>query len=135
MRCKSFFKYARPILMMAILLIVRWQTFPKEPDVSPSNHSLWRCAQRNFTDDEVQFIIVHGNKLHNAGVIFCQLREKDFPYDLPGNHPYRRLIGATVVLSNSGTAIKTLYKNPRAFKRDKKKAKYDLTRSDAAYTA
>jgi hypothetical protein len=54
---------------------------------------------------------------------------------LPGNHPYRRLIGATVVLSNTGSAIKTLYKNPRAFKRDRKKAKYDLTRSDAVYPA
>lgn len=91
----------------------------------PSDHANQRASQRNFRQGEVEFIVKYGEELHNAGVIFCQLRDKDFPSDYPGNHPFRRLIGATVVLTKSGDVVMTLYKNPKAFKKNRKKAKYN----------
>lgn len=96
-------------------------------DFTLSSHALERSAQRNISDDDIDFILTHGVKLHRTGVIFCQLRHKNLPEDLPGNHRARQLVGTTLVLCKCGQYIVTVYREERAFHRDKRKAKYCAT--------
>lgn len=88
-----------------------------------SQHALTRLCQRNFTIDDVHFIINHGNKMHNAGVAFYQMRDDCIPNNLPGNHHHRRLAGSTVVTCHCGHFVITMYKNKEAFRKDRKKSK------------
>ena len=81
-------------------------------------------ATRNITPEEIGFIIEHGKKLRNAGVIFSQLHAKSVPESIPANHHYRRLIGSTVVLCKCGQFVITLYREEEAFQRDKRKSKH-----------
>ena len=90
-----------------------------------SDHAARRAAQRNVAPDEIDFLLQHGNHLHNTGVIFCQLRAKDVPNDLPGNHRYRRLIGSTLVLCRCGHFVVTLYREEKAFHNDSCKTRYN----------
>ena len=89
-----------------------------------TDHFLYRADQRNFTPDEIEFVIEHGKRVHRAGVIFCQMLEKWMPDDLPGNHPYRRLKGSTVVLCRCGQLVITAYKDDKAYKKDRRKPKF-----------
>lgn len=92
--------------------------------VDLSDHASLRCAQRNLDRDEIQFIVTHGKRIRRTGVIFCQLRRRDLPDDLPPSHRHQRLVGSTVVLSKDGSRVLTVYRNERAFHRDSRKSKY-----------
>ena len=92
-----------------------------------SEHAIQRAMQRNVSFNEINFIIQHGKLLRNAGVSFRQLREKDWPDSLPGNHAYHRLIGTTVVLCKCGLFVVTLYREEEAFRKDKRKTRYNST--------
>jgi hypothetical protein len=89
-----------------------------------SMHANERLAARDFTRDQIEFAILYGHKEHNTGVVFCQLRRNSLPDYIPPNHPYRRLVGLTVVLCPCGRSIITAYRNEKAFAKDRKKTKY-----------
>jgi hypothetical protein len=91
-----------------------------------SDHAARRAAQRNLSHEEIDFLLEHGHFMHNTGVIFCQLRQKDVPDDLPGNHRFRRLVGSTAVLCKCGYYVVTLYREQRAFRGDSLKTRYSL---------
>jgi hypothetical protein len=91
-----------------------------------SNHAQRRSAQRNLSRTDIDFVIKNGERLHRTGVIFCQLRHKDLPNQIPGNHRFRQLIGTTVVLCRCGRFVVTLYRQEKAFQRDSRKRKYDM---------
>ena len=91
-----------------------------------SYHASHRSAQRNVSYEEIKFIAENGQRVHRAGVIFCQLRRKDMPDDLPVNHPYWRLTGTTVVLCKCCQCVITLYRNADAFGKDRQKNKHNL---------
>ena len=93
-------------------------------DFELSTHASRRAAQRNFSPDEIDFLLEHGCLTRNTGVIFCRLRAKDLPDDLPRNHRYRRLVGSTLILCKCGYFVVTLYREPRAFKDDSCKTAY-----------
>lgn len=90
-----------------------------------SEHAVQRSVQRNLSLQEILFVIEYGQLLRNAGASFRQLREKDWPDYLGGNHPYRRLIGTTVVLCKCGLFVVTLYREAEAFRKDRRKARYN----------
>jgi hypothetical protein len=94
------------------------------PQFQLSDHACWRSSQRNLSSNEILFIAEHGSRVRRTGVIFCQLRRIDLPDDLSANHPFRRLVGSTVVLSSCGQYVLTVYREERAFRRDTRKAKY-----------
>jgi hypothetical protein len=94
-----------------------------------SLHADQRAAQRNVSDDDVEFVLRFGHRMRRTGVIYYALREKDLPSDLPGSDPRRRLVGTTVMLCKCGTTVITVYRNQRAFKRDKRKTKYEMNES------
>lgn len=91
-----------------------------------SEHANQRCAQRNLSQNEIQFIIAYGTLERRAGIEFYQLRQKDLPPDLPANDPCHRLVGSTVLLSKDSSHVITAYRNQRAFRRDRQKSKYDF---------
>lgn len=98
-------------------------------DFELSDHAERRAAQRNLLSDEIDFMLQYGQLVHNTGVIFCQMRQKDLPDDLPANHRYRRLVGTTVVLCKCGYFVVTVYREHKAFRADTSKTQY--SQSDA----
>lgn len=105
-----------------------------QPNPEISEHARVRCAQRNLAEDEIDFIIEHGNRVRRTGVIFCQLRRCDLPDTIDPAHHYNRLVGSTVVLSNCGCYVLTAYRDERAFRRDSRKTKYRKDRHQGLYT-
>lgn len=89
-----------------------------------STHAQMRCAQRNVSPDEINFILEHGKRCHRAGAVFYVMLAKDLPKDLRADDRYRRLNGVTVVLSKCGQVVKTVYRNPEAMKKVRRKMKY-----------
>jgi hypothetical protein len=93
-----------------------------------SDHAYQRAAQRNVSEDEIYIIVQHGHRVRKAGAIFCQFRRNSLP-ELDAR--LEALIGTTVMLCKCGSSVITLYRNERAFKRDRRKSKYDMTPSSA----
>jgi hypothetical protein len=94
-------------------------------DIELSDHAEIRAAQRNLSYDEICFILTNGKRVRRSGVIFYCLQRKQIPPELPGNHPYRRLVGTTVILSRDGSIVVTAYRNEEAYRHDRRKAKYE----------
>ncbi len=93
-------------------------------DITFSEHAIVRSEQRNLSYDEILFVVQYANRIHRAGGLFCQLRNKDMPDNIPGNHPYRRLVGTTVLLCPyCAQQVITAYRNKKAFLRDRQKSK------------
>lgn len=90
-----------------------------------SNHAALQASRRNFSYEDISFVVEYGHKARRTGVIFFQMRDKDMPDDIPANDPRRRLTGSTIVACHCGKFVITLYKNRKAFKRDCKKVKYN----------
>ena len=95
-------------------------------DFEMSQHAMLRAAQRNVSPHEIAFIIKHGKNIHNAGALECQMWHKRMPKDLPHNDPLWRLVGTTVMLSKDRRTVITLYRDGDAFKRDRRKKKFDI---------
>lgn len=93
-----------------------------------TNHAQRRMAQRNIQDDEIRFIIEHGKPIHKAGVIFFQMWQKRLSRRAKPNDHLSHLAGATVVACCNEAGeylIITVYRDPRAFKRDRTKKEYN----------
>jgi len=85
-------------------------------DIVLSRHAQLRAQQWNVSHDEVMFIVENAHRVHNAGVIFCQLQRRSLPRDLRGNDQVWRLVGTTVLLcSRCRSGVVTLYRAPKAF--------------------
>jgi hypothetical protein len=78
-------------------------------------------GQRNISHRDVGFAILYGRVLQRAGATFYFLGKKDLPKRVQRRS---RLDGMTVVMSPEGTLV-TAYRNPRALRKIKHKAKYD----------
>lgn len=89
------------------------------------DHIKTRACQRNLSPNEIEFIVNHASRVRRTGVIFCQMRRKDMPDDIPPNDPLYRLVGSTVILDKTERAVITAYRDPHAFKRDRRKSKYN----------
>lgn len=92
-----------------------------------SEHALIRMAQRKLSESDVEYIVQHGTKYHNAGCLFRFLGKKDIP-----DKEQERLEGSVVLLdSETETVVITVYRNrTEAPKEIRSKLKY---RSKAAY--
>ncbi len=90
-----------------------------------SLHAQQQASRRNFSLDDIAFVVRNGNRQHGTGAIFFQMRAKDMPDHIPPNDRRRNLIGATVLTCKCRYYVITMYKNPNAFKKDSKKPKYD----------
>jgi len=94
---------------------------------SLSLHAQERIIDWNITHADVDFIVEHAKKTHNAGAILFQFRRKDMPERHAHDSRYQRLIGTTVIAcKHCGTFVITVYRNDNAFKTDRKKRKHDI---------
>lgn len=91
-----------------------------------SNHARKQASRRNFSLEDIHFVVVNGNREHKTGAVFFQMREKDMPEHIPPNDRRRNLVGATVLTCKCKQFVITMYKNRSAFKKDCRKAKYTL---------
>ena len=91
-----------------------------------SEHALIRMAQRKLSESDVEYIVQHGTRYHNAGGLFCFLGKMDIP-----DKGHERLEGSVVLLdSETETVVITVYRNrAEAPKEIRSKLKY---RSKAA---
>jgi len=91
-----------------------------------SEHALTRMAQRKLSETDIEYIIHHGTRYHNAGCLFCFLGKKDI-----ADKTKERLEGSVVLLdSETETVVITVYRNrSEAPKEIRSKLKY---RSKAA---
>lgn len=94
-----------------------------------SNHARIQARRRNFTDDDINFLVKNARSKRATGAIFFQMYKKDMPDDIPPNDRRQKLVGATVLTCKCKRFVITMYKNPNAFKRDSKKKKYDSRNS------
>jgi hypothetical protein len=81
-------------------------------------------AQRKLSVTDVEYIVTHGTRIHNAGCLFRFLGKRNIP-----DKEMERLEG-TVVLLDSGTeaVVITVYRNrTEALKAIRRKPKYDLS--------
>lgn len=93
----------------------------------PTVHALHRQAQRNLSDDDIQFVLMYGRRVYCAGALHVFLGGRDIPGDKTVARRYGRLEGTTLVLAHStgGLALVTAYRNRRGLKAMRAKAKYD----------
>ena len=98
-----------------------------------SGHAITRMAQRSLSADEIEYIICYGQRYHAAGVIHFFLGKKNIPETDQKADKFRRLEGATVLLDpEEGRAVITVYRNKSAWKKIRRKEKYNR-KTDRAY--
>jgi hypothetical protein len=93
-----------------------------------TGHAVHRQAQRNLSDRDVQFVLEYGRRIYCAGVLHIFLAQRDIPSDKWIQRRYGRLEGTTLVMDTTDEdelVLITAYRNRRALKNIRSKAKYD----------
>lgn len=99
-------------------------------------HAQKRGRQRNFTNDEVQYVLEHGRVIHRTGICFYFLGAKDIPLADRESKWAQHLIGTSILVSTDSHCIITLYRNQKALQTIKKKSKRRIAgRNDSYYEA
>jgi len=98
--------------------------------VSFTNHAIERGNMRNVSEDEIRYVIKHGQKSHNAGCIMFFLGKRDIP---PADRADQRICqlegtGVKAVLTTSKrllvlTAIRNRRRGLKDHRRKKKYAR------------
>lgn len=99
---------------------------PNQVSVYFTRHAQQRMAQRNLSDEEIKYVLLHGQTWHKAGVIIMHLRQKDIPRTNQTDQRCQQLIGATVILStgNRSTVITAYRDRQSGLKQIKNKPDY-----------
>ncbi len=94
-----------------------------------TGHAVRRQAQRNLSDQDIQFVLEHGRHMRRAGVLHISLGRRDIPSDKVTQKRFSRLEGTTIVVDDTRdeTIVITAYRNRNGFKKIRAKAKYDRT--------
>jgi Domain of unknown function (DUF4258) len=92
-----------------------------------TDHARKRGRQRNFSDEEVRYVLRHGRKLWRTGICFHFLAAKDVPLQDRHSQWAQRLVGTSVLVSHDSKCIITLYRNQKALHHIKKKSKRRVT--------
>jgi hypothetical protein len=90
-----------------------------------SSHAAVRMNQQRISRQEVELVIEHGTRVHNAGALFFFMGKRDLPETLSAADR-ERLEGLTVVSSPDKRIVITVYKNRRAIRDIKRKPKYSV---------
>jgi len=93
-----------------------------------SQHAALRIAQWHLTDEQIEYVMNYGFRLHRAGALIYYLRKRDIPEWDRSDDACMRLAGTAVVLTRDGRRLITTWRNQRnGLKRIKHKSKYELT--------
>ena len=98
-----------------------------QPNIRYTAHALNRQAQRNLSPNDIQFVLQHDRRVHNAGALHVFLGGRDIPADRTLARQYGRLEGTMLVLHLSAdeAILVTTYRNRRGLKAVRTKTKYD----------
>ena len=98
--------------------------------ISCTAHARRRQAQRNISDEDLQFVLMYGRRHRCAGVTHVFLARRDIPGEKATYQRFARLEGTTLLVDSvpDETIVITVYRNRRASRRIRNKAKYDRTR-------
>jgi|GEM_PF-932494 len=95
-----------------------------------SLHAQQRLVKWNLNHSEIDVLVKHASAGHHAAAYIYQFGNDDFenlPEQVASIRDYKRLVGTTIVAcKHCKVYIITVYRNPKAFKSDKKKRKYDI---------
>lgn len=92
-----------------------------------SAHAINRQAQRNLSAADVEFVMAHGRRIRCGGAIHVFLGGRDIPAEKPIAQRYGHLEGTMLVVSPLADElfVITAYRNRRALKQLRGKARYD----------
>ncbi|GAC1645729.1 MAG: hypothetical protein NVS4B8_17410 [Herpetosiphon sp.] len=90
-------------------------------------HCLQRQARRNVSSLDVEFVLRYGRRVRAAGALHVFLGRRDIPQDKETSSRFGHLEGTTLVMDDTGVDVVliTTYRNRRALKKIRSKAKYD----------
>ncbi len=97
-----------------------------------SDHARLRQAQRNLSDEDVTFVLQNGRRFYRAGVLCVFLGWRDIPTEKLIYHRFSHLEGTMLKLAATRSGemlLVTAYRNRRAGRRMRERAKYDCRRS------
>ncbi|WP_245863084.1 DUF4258 domain-containing protein [Candidatus Viridilinea mediisalina] len=91
-----------------------------------TDHARTRQAQRNLSDDEVAFVLDHGQYVRSGGALHIFLRRRDMFGDQAVCQQYQHLEGSVLVMNDTGEVpiLITVYRNRRGLRYIRRKAKY-----------
>lgn len=91
-----------------------------------TKHAVLRQAQRNLTEQDIEFVYEHGRFIRSAGTLHVFLGRRDIPNDKHLHQRFGRLEGTTLVMDDGGRlpVLITTYRDRRASKSIRSKAKY-----------
>ncbi len=81
-------------------------------EIKATAHAEYRQAQRNLSDQDINYTLLHGQSYHKAGAVIVHLRWKDIPSADRADSRCQKLVGTTVVLTTGGRRrVLTAYRN------------------------
>lgn len=83
-------------------------------------------AQRGLSEDDVDYVMKHGQRVRNAGACAYFLGKRDIPKEDLRKDKYSRLEGTMVLVDSLGEQIITAYRNKKALREFRRRTKYDL---------
>ncbi len=86
---------------------------PTSNSVLKTNHACQRMAQRNLSNQDLDFILMVGRRFHRAGVVLIHLCRKDIPARFLRHNQFARLEGTTLVLGRDAPILITVWRNRR----------------------
>jgi hypothetical protein len=92
-----------------------------------SPHAARRAAQRNFSYEDICFIVKYGELVRRAGACFYEMRRKNLPAHCRGIDAYERLNNVTVVVAKCGKEVTTIQRQFDS-RGNKRKRKYNHRR-------
>ncbi len=96
-------------------------------EVTITAHARSRQAQRNLSEQDVQFVLAHGRRYRCAGALHIFLGHRDLPTDKMTYQRFSHLEGTTLVLDDTyaEAVLITAYRNRNATKQIRSKRKYE----------
>jgi hypothetical protein len=88
-----------------------------------TDHARMRMAQRSLTDQDVDYVCQYGERYQCAGAIHCFLGWRNIPSEDRTDANIQRLEGTTVLIDTKTEIVLTVYRNRRATRQIRRKAK------------
>ena len=96
--------------------------------VNFSKHALVRMSQNAIAQEEIHYVITHGQRFHRAGAVFFYLRKRDIPDWDRLDDRWMRLAGTAVILTKDRRLVITMWRSRnRGLRHIKRKTRYELT--------
>lgn len=94
-----------------------------------TKHARSRQATRNLRDEDIMFVLQHGQRIRSGGVLQMFLGRRHIPANKATHRRFARLEGTVLVLDDTGDELVliTVYRNRRGTKTLRSKAKHDCS--------